>query len=128
MSAGSHVEIADNDLLWRRLTAEQWIKSTPEGRRVSSAAFKNNAEDEVLSVHLARLTTIENVFLAPPVCLAVAEISAGVPRGLGHRVIHSPTEDDWSHASITPPPGYRSSKKKSDAKLMALSARLIDSP
>jgi hypothetical protein len=119
--------IDGDEVLWRRLTSPDWITLNPDGsQRISSAAFKDNTGDEGrVSVHIARETTEEKVFSIPPVCYGIAEIRASVPQSLGHRVQHTPTSEDYSHASIIPPDVYGSSRKKSDSKRMANSAQLI---
>lgn len=123
-------DIPDDERLWRRLNRPEWIVTNPDGtRRISSVAFKDNTGDEGrVSVHIASLTTIERVFQVWPPISGVAEITAGVPRSLGHTVIHDPLEDDESHALICPPKVYGSKREKTDAKKMAQAACLIDHP
>jgi hypothetical protein len=123
--------VADDELLWRRLHAENWIVTVDGVRRVSSAAFRNTPDEDgdiSLSAHIASMTTQEEVLAILPRCIAIAEILTAYPRSLGHEILHTPTPEVPSHASIIPPRGIGGSKKKTDAKKMALEARLIEFP
>jgi hypothetical protein len=121
------LQVDGDTLLWRRLTTPEWIAPNSDGtKRVSSAAFKGHENDLELSRHIASLTTLDWVFNSPPESLAVAEIFARDPQGLGLIVEHKPDGDDNSHAVIHLNPIYGTRKKH--AKKMASQATLRESP
>lgn len=123
-----HPTINDDDLLWRRIPdVPQWIKRLPDGTcRVSSAAFKDGVDGQV-SVHLAKLTTVETVVAAYP-NNGLVEIYAGLPRSLGHSVIYDRTPEDPSHTLIIPPQNQPNNSRQRDAKRMAEEARWLVYP
>jgi hypothetical protein len=123
-----HPTINDDDLLWRRIPdVPQMIKKLPDGtHRLSSAAFKDGLDGEV-SVHLVKLTTMENALAGHPE-KGLVEITVGLPRSLGHSVVYDPTIDDPSHTLIIPPKNQPNSKRQRDAKQMAESAHWLIYP
>ena len=88
------VEIADEDLLYRRVHPTQVELATG---RVTSAAFKGSGGHE-LSVDLARLTTAETCFnwavQRQRKCAGVVQFSAGLARTLQQEVRHDPLPND----------------------------------
>ncbi len=109
--------IDGDELLWRRLTTPEWIAPNSDGtKRVSSAAFKGHENDLELSTHIASLTTLDWVFNSQPEPLAIAEIFARDPQGLGLAVEHKPDDDDYSHAVIHLNPIYAIRKKTTPRK------------
>jgi hypothetical protein len=119
--------ISDNDFLWRRIVNNPHMtKVDSEGKlRPSSAAFLDGYTGEV-SVHLARLTTLEKVLLDKPK-VGVVEINAGYPRSLDHKIVRDPTETDPSHTLICPP-DKSPKQRKIDARLMAAHSRWLQYP
>jgi hypothetical protein len=113
------------EILWRRLTPD-WIKRAEDGSIiVASAAFLDNIDGNV-SVHIASLTSIEDVLRAYPHC-HVAAIEAQVVIDRGFTIKRDPLPDDPSHALIKPPPERRTkSVRKQYAREIARSARLVD--
>ena len=112
------LSVSSSELLWRRIPNQpSWVKVEPNGKaRPSSAAFLDGLTGEV-SVHRARLTTIDDA-LDGKLDFGLVEIEAAVPRQLGHTVVADPT-DDPSHALICPPENKPLSHRKRDAKIMA---------
>lgn len=123
-----HPTIDDDDLLWRRIPdLPHMIKKLPDGTyRPSSAAFKDGLDGEV-SVHLEKLTTKENALAAHPE-KGLVEITARLPRSLGHSVRPDPTPEDPSHAVIVPPQSHSKKTRQRDAEKMALAARWLMYP
>ncbi|HEV8370987.1 MAG TPA: hypothetical protein VGQ39_23775 [Pyrinomonadaceae bacterium] len=121
------LEIDDNDILWRRLTAPEWIKEQDGARRVSSAAFKGSPHDIELSTHAAKLTTLDWVFNSRPYALGVGEIVAREPRELGLRIEHDPEGDDYSHTVVhlNPTKGIREKHAKKLARKASLKERPV---
>jgi hypothetical protein len=117
--------INDDDLLWRRIPdVPQWITPLPGGGyRVSSAAFKDGGDGQV-SVHLAKLTTVEAALADYP-DNGLVQICAGLPRSLDHSVIYDPTPEDPSHTVIVPPQNKTKKSRLHDAKRMAEEARWL---
>lgn len=120
-------EVESATTLWRRIVPN-WIKSADDGTEfISSAAFRDNIDGNI-SVHIASLTTTQDVLQAYPFC-RLAEIDVEVIEECGFTVIPDPQPDDRSHAILRPPQDYRNRPKKSrieDARKMARSARLLD--
>jgi len=121
-------KINDDDLLWRRIPdIPDMIKKLPDGTyRVSSAAFKNGVDGQV-SVHLARLTTVDAALADHPE-KGLVEITAGLPRSLGHKVVYDREPEDHSHTLIVPPQNQSNNSRRRDAKLMAEAARWLMYP
>ncbi len=118
-------DVDGSEILWRRIGAD-WIKVVDGEEIVSSAAFRDNIDGNV-SVHIARLTTREQVLHAFPYC-RLGAIEAKVAQRCGFSIIRDPQPNDPSHALLRPPPGYSSKPKKSriaDARLMARSTLLL---
>lgn len=113
------------EILWRRVTPD-WIKRAEDGTIIlASAAFLDNIDGNV-SVHIASLTTIENVTKSFPHCQIVA-IEARVAIERGFTIQRDPLPDDPSHALIKPPSEYRSKNvRKQYAREIARSAHLLN--
>lgn len=111
-------------ILWRRLTPD-WIKRAEDGSMiVASAAFLDNIDGNV-SVHIASLTSLEDVLRAYPHC-QIAAIEAKVAIDRGFTVERDPLPEDPSHALIKPPPERRSRNvRKQYAREIARSAKLV---
>jgi hypothetical protein len=120
--------INDDDQLWRRIPdVPDMIKKLPDGTyRVSSAAFKDGRDGQV-SVHLAKLTTVETALADYP-NNGLVWIYAGLPRSLGHSVIYDRTPEDRSHTLIVPPKNQTNKSRQRDAKRMAEEARWLVHP
>src|SRR5947209_265924 len=104
-------EVDAATILWRRIVP-QWIKSEDDGTVfITSAAFRDNVDGNI-SVHIAALTTAQDVRRAFPFC-RLAEIEARVAQECGFSVIPDPLPDDPSHAILRPPQDYRNRPKKS---------------
>ena len=120
-------EVDGTAILWRRIVPN-WIKSADDGTEfISSAAFRDNIDGNI-SVHIASLTTIQDILGAYPFC-RLAEIDVEVIKECGFTLVPDPQPDDPSHAILRPPLNYRDKPKKSrieDARKMARSARLLD--
>jgi len=123
-----HPTINDDDQLWRRIPdLPHMIKKLPDGTyRASSAAFKDGLDGE-LSVHLAKLTTVEKA-MAGHSEKGLAEIAANLPLSLDHSVVYDPTEDDHSHTVIIPPKNKSKKSRMRDAEEMAKAARWLVLP
>lgn len=119
-------KICDNDSLWRRIVnMPQWVSRNEDGScRLSSVAFIDRRTQEV-SVHLARLTTLEKTLADRPDD-GLVEIYARVPRSLGLIVASDPTDNDPSHSLICAPSGGKTSK--SQARQMAAEATWLLKP
>lgn len=116
--------ILDDDLLWRRIVNNpNMVKIEPNGKiRPSSAAFLDGYTGEV-SVHLARLKSLEKIQLDKS-DVGVVEINAGYPRSLGQTIVTDPTDNDPSHTLICPP-DKPAKQRKIDARLMAEHSRWL---
>jgi hypothetical protein len=110
--------IGDDEPLWRRILPS-WIVHNSDGTpRPSSIAFLDGINGE-LSVHLAKRTNTEAVLADRPHD-SIAELPAGVPRSLGHAIVHDPTPEDDSHALVCPPDNIPEKRRKRDARSMAV--------
>lgn len=106
--------VGNDELLWRRVLPE-WIHRDDKGNcRPQSLVFVDRLSGE-LSVHIARLTTLEEVVNQRPRD-SVVQIKAGDARSLGYAIVAVPTSEDCSHALVCPSPTKR------HAKLLARSA------
>jgi hypothetical protein len=123
-----HPTINDDDLLWRRIAdVPDMIKQLPDGTyRVSTAAFKDGVDGQV-SVHLAKLTTVETALAEYPEN-GLVQITAGLPRSLGHSVVYDPTPEDRSHTLIVPPENQTNNSRQRDAKRLAQAALWLVHP
>jgi hypothetical protein len=112
-----------DESLWRVILPQlNWIVADPNsdtGCRATSMAFLDSRSDE-LSVHVARMTSEDEV-LVDFAGSGIAEFLARVPLDLGHSIRMEPPPP--SHAVIYPPP-TSGKKRKENARLMAMSARL----
>jgi hypothetical protein len=116
------LQIPAEAFLWRRVHPKQ-LKRNPDGSlRASSASFKDSRGE--LSVHIASLTTLEEILRRRPE-MSVAQVTAGKVRSLGYVVIAAPTADDPSHAVITPPPQRGRGQVDRDATELASASTLI---
>ena len=81
--------IKDDAFLWRRILP-QWVHREPEGNtRAASFAFIDRHSGE-LSMHLASLTTKEQVLKEHPED-SLVEIEAGFVRSLGYSIVSDHT-------------------------------------
>ncbi|MDQ2920605.1 MAG: hypothetical protein M3R52_03165 [Acidobacteriota bacterium] len=127
MQPRRYEEIDGDELLWRRLTSPDWITPTDDGgKRVSSGAFRGRSNEDQLSVHIAALTTLEQIFSTPPYCDAVGEIVARDFQSLGRLVSHTPDleNNDYSHASVAL--SSNKGQRKKDAAAVSKKAKLIE--
>jgi hypothetical protein len=106
------LEIADPDLLWRRILPDvNWLVRVDGELRPSSAAFRY-AE---ISVDRERLTS-EACFRNGFDGCGIAEVEAGTARGFGYTVVADPEPDNDAHALIcTPKPTKSLSRKLAQA-------------
>ena len=112
-----------SQILWRRLHHE-WVVSEGGEERISSAAFIDNTGND-LSVHIAALTTIEEVRQAYP-HMRIAAVEAQTFLDLGFTIVPDPQPQDPSHALVKEPAGHRSrATRKRDARTLALKAQFI---
>jgi len=103
-------EVADDAILWRRIYPD-WIVEDEHGqKRPSSHAFLDRRSEE-LSVHRAHLTDADTVLATYPDQSLVA-FPASAVTALGYEVVPDPTEDDPSHAIITPQIKKRAHRRK----------------
>src|SRR5207253_10839309 len=80
--------IPNEERLWRRIRPN-WVHRPPgEAPRPTSAAFKDNRSGEV-SVFIASRTTMETLLQNYPTD-SLAEITAGLARSEGYRVVRDP--------------------------------------
>ena len=94
--------IDDDVILWRRILP-QWVHRGPdENVRAASFAFIDRHSGE-LSMHIASLTTQEQVLKEHPED-SLAEIEAGFVRSLGYAIVRDATPEDVSHVLICPAP------------------------
>jgi hypothetical protein len=123
------LEIADNDLLLRRiLDKPEWYYIEDGEPKVSSAAFRDRNNE--VSVNVAALTTHEQALQGRPLD-GLASIQASTPRGLQHiisRTLEDDDPDDPSHRVICPPSGISKGKIKEAARLMAKGTTWILKP
>lgn len=97
--------IRDDDALWRRVP--DWPdfivkdKNDERLRRVSSAAFDDDADGDPMSVFVARMTTLESV-LAGHQGFGVVELTAGFARRPPlHQIVFLAKQDGLSgHAKV----------------------------
>ena len=109
--------IKDDAILWRRILP-QWVHREPDGNlRAASFAFIDRLSGE-LSMHIASLTTQEQVLKEHPED-SLGEIEAGFVRSLGYAIVRDATPEDVSHVLICPAPG------RSDARKIAGRARWV---
>ena len=113
-----------SEILWRRLHAS-WVLPSADGEeKISSAAFLDNTGGD-LSVHIASLTSIEEVGRAYP-DMRIAAVEAQTFLDLGFMIVPDPQPDDQSHALVKEPVGYRSrGTRKRDAQAIAKKARFV---
>jgi len=99
--------IPDDERLWRRIRSDWVHRPAGDQPRPSSAAFKDNLSGEV-SVFIASATTTDALLQTRPTD-SLAEITAGLARQLGYRVVRDPegglVPDDPSHVVLCPPQG-----------------------
>lgn len=88
-------EILNEDQLYRRFL-DVWLK---DGGSISSAAFQNTSDTNIMSVDLARLTTPEKTVSGYPIC-GVAGFLAGLARKLEQHVLHDPIPGNTAHSKV----------------------------
>src|SRR5437899_3464025 len=82
------LSIPNEERLWRRIRANWVHRPTGEAPRPTSAAFKDNLSGEV-SVFIASRTTTDMLLRDHPTD-SLAEITAGLARSLGYKVVRDP--------------------------------------
>jgi hypothetical protein len=93
------VQIADDDLLYRRLAPSSHIN--PDGTVASNAFKLHGRPDPEISVDLARVTAeSESLARAGRPGFRLGALRAGDVRALGLTVTHEPTDDNPSHCLI----------------------------
>jgi hypothetical protein len=113
-----------SQILWRRLHPEWVVTSEGAEDRISSAAFIDNTGHD-LSMHVAALTTLEEVTQAFP-HMRIAAVEAQTFLDLGFTIVPDPQPDDQSHALVKEPAGHRSrGTRKRDARTIAAKAQLV---
>jgi hypothetical protein len=118
-------EIADADILWRRLRPD-WIReSDEEGVFISSAAFWQDGELGEVSVNVARLTSLEAVLAAGRESDSLGSTEAGFPRSLGFAVALFEEEGNPGHAHLYPPRGWKKNDRRRSGREMARHARIV---
>ena len=118
-------EVDSGEILWRRLVDEWIITNREDGTvKIISAAFIDRIDGNI-SVHIASLTSIEEVRRAYPHS-RIAALEARVAQECGFTVVRDPQPDDPSHAILRPPPGRSKKTKISDGRHMAAGAHLVD--
>ena len=105
-------DIADDDILWRRVDSNMMDKGSDGAESLQSWAFKD--QDHEVSVYLSRETTKEAVLACGKPGQIVVGLKAAVLRGLGYKLVRDPEPDNGSHCLILPYP-----QKKADRKSMA---------
>lgn len=101
--------ILDEDLLWRRIAQEHWVKDpkVEGGYRISSAAFENSSDGSGMSVTngtealrngRSTSTIFESYSIAK--CLLIAEFTAGLARNLSQGITRSSTPEDPEHSNV----------------------------
>jgi len=118
-------DLDGSDVLWRRLHAA-WIVPSEDGEeKISSAAFLDNTGGD-LSVHIAALTTTEQVKRAYPE-MRIAAVEVQTFLDLGFTIVRDPQPDDESHALVKEPEGHRSrGTRKRDAQIIAKKAWFVN--
>src|SRR5437899_2854095 len=101
------LSIPNEERLWRRILAA-WVHRPPDvPPRPSSAAFKDELSGEV-SVFIAAIADADALLRNHPTD-SLAEITAGLARAAGYKVIRDPAggeiPNDPSHVVLCPPPG-----------------------
>ena len=105
--------VPDDEPLWRRIPKENLVKDqNSAGVRISSAAFSNDADGEVMSVMLASImetTGGTEKALAGHETFGLAVITAKDARALKQIIVRDPLDDEPGHAVVvgTKSPGTR---------------------
>lgn len=111
-------DIADDDLLLRRITPSQHTDILPDGTRVlTSFAFRE--PNHQCSMYVAKEVTHEKVLSCGFPTQEIVEVRAGDWRALGYVIVRDPDECDASHVfshAITPKSRYQIAK---DCKTIA---------
>jgi hypothetical protein len=118
--------VADDELLWRGLRKD-WIREENGVQVITSVAFKDRTpgNGNRVSVFRRRLFADAEVRqLFGPAFVAVAEIPAAVPRGLGWDVVPDTEGQHGSHALIVPPAGKGTNARDKDSGTMSKKAGL----
>jgi len=107
--SNSHLQVADDEILWRRIIPD-WLHPLGSGAyRPQSMSFHDRRSGN-LSVHRAKLTSREQVLKNRPKD-SVAAFSCSLVRSLGLEVRPDPDMNDPSHALIIPSPEGKKAKK-----------------
>lgn len=115
------VQIADDDLLYRRLAAAGHFNS--DGTVASNAFKLDGRPDPEPSVDLARLTTAsESRARAGRPGFRLGVLRVGDVRALGLTVTHEPTEENPSHCLI------RGNTKRESCRQLAENTRVPPMP
>jgi hypothetical protein len=118
-------QIADADILWRRLHPG-WIReSDEEGVFISSAAFWQDGELGEVSVNVARLTSLEAVLAAGNENDSLGSTDAGFPRSLGFAVALFDEEGNPGHAHLYPPSGWTKHDRRKAGRKIARQAKIV---
>lgn len=121
--------IDDQELLWRRIKVSnpnclKWDEQK-NIYRPSSANFKDSRGE--LSVHIASLTKKEKILENYP-DMGIVQITAGLARRLGYKIVHDPTSEDYSHALVCCPENKSKKQMGKDAREIAKAAVWITNP
>ncbi len=83
-------QVADDEILFRRLTVRDWIQKKDDGTfRPSSAVYRSRFDD--ISVDIASKTTPEKSIKG---AFALIELIAKIPKNFGYPVVEDPLEED----------------------------------
>lgn len=83
-------QVADEEVLFRRLTVQSWIQKREDGTfRPSSAVYRSTSDN--ISVDIASKTTPENSIKG---AFALIELVAEIPKSFGYSVVEKPIEED----------------------------------
>lgn len=93
-------DISDQEELFRRFPADQWVPDDKiNGRRLSSAAFSNSSDGSGTSVFLSSEVSMDRI-LEGYERLGVAVLTAGAARAAQQGVRRVPLEEIPGHAQI----------------------------
>jgi hypothetical protein len=95
-------DIANDDIVWRRVGRDMMDKG-PDGKEsLQSWAYKD--QNHELSVYLSRETTKQAVLALGKPDQIIVGLKVGVLRSLGYKVVRDPEPDNRSHCLILPYP------------------------
>jgi hypothetical protein len=111
-------DIADDDLLLRRITPSQHINVLPDGTRVLTG-FAFRERNHQCSLYVAKEVTREKVLSCGIPTQEIVEVRAGDFRGLGYMIVRDPDDCDDSHV-FAQAKGYKPKKQiERDCKALA---------